>query len=424
MNLTAYKIIGYVVFILGIFINPINAEIKGEVISVHDALMSAHNKNPDVLAARKRIEIMRARYIQEKAMPNPELEFEASKILDDLEGDSKIDSQTIEGEVRFTQEIDVWGKRKLKRAIAKDEITQAEAKYQTTWLDVVRKIKQQYAETLLNRKKIDIARENLNIARIFFDHVHIKYNTGKARNHELVRARLEKTKARSKVLEAEKEYRIAQGRLNTLMGKNMHTTLKLKDPLTHLPMHRTFDELFESALMQRADIGRQKKEILKNEREIILAKKNKLPDFNLRIFAEREEEIYSSGAAISFEFPLWNRYEGDVEEAELKKGESEINLNALQREVELDVYTAFQEVVLAQQQVAILEEAIHEVNELLRIITMKYEEGELSFLSYLENLNTYRETKQEYFEVQAHYTHKKAILDQVVGEKIKMPGGR
>lgn len=423
MNVTINKIIGLIIILIVIFVNSVNAEDIEEVIALEDALLSAYRNNPDVLAARKIVGMAQAKYKQTKVFPNPELELEVDKFPKDLEGNKQINSRIIEGEVKFSQDFEVWGKRGLKQEIAQDEIGQAEADFQTVWLDIVRRIREQYTEVLLDQKRIDLAKENLDLARRFLDQVQVRFNSGKARNHELVRARLELAKVRRRLLEAEKEFRLDSGKLNILMGRKMDIPIKLKDDLTHTQMQRTFEDLFAIALNQRPDILSQEKEVSKQEKEVKLAKRKWLPDFGIGLFANREDEVYSAGAAISFELPFWNQYRGEIEEAKLKKDTTEINLDALRRKVELDVYTAFQEVVLAQQQLDILEEAINEVNELLRITTLRYEEGEISFLAYLENLAAYRETKQEYFESLANYARKLAILEQVIGKPIELRRG-
>ena len=84
--------------------------------------------------------------------------------------------------------------------------------------------------------------------------------------------------------------------------------------------------------------------------------------------------------------------------------------------VELEVYEAFQNVNLTFQTVHNLEDSIKEANELLRIITIEYEEGEAPFLTYLEGIASYQKTKQEYLEALTDYSHKLADLEQSIGK--------
>jgi len=115
------------------------------------------------------------------------------------------------------------------------------------------------------------------------------------------------------------------------------------------------------------------------------------------------------------ELPFWNRFQEDIKVASIEKEIAEMDLDALKKAVELDVYTAFKNVDLSRRSVSNFEQAIKEANELLRIITIEYEEGEVSFLIYLEGLNSYKETKQNYLESLVNCINKLAVLEQAVG---------
>ena len=95
-------------------------------------------------------------------------------------------------------------------------------------------------------------------------------------------------------------------------------------------------------------------------------------------------------------------------------------LDSLKREVELEVYQAYQNANLARRSVLNLRDAIKEANELLRIITIEYQEGEASFLVYLEGLASYKETNLEYLVTLADYAGKLAVLEEVVGGALEL----
>lgn len=416
MSVNPNKYIPLIIFSLCIFcLGPVHAEETERFLTIDDALKYAYKSNPDIIAARKNVDIASAEHSQTKRYSNPELEFEISKIPSDLDGERTLNSESLEGEARLIQPLRLWGKRKLSIGIAEDEIKQSEYELQILMTDISRQVKARYTESLLYQKSIGLARDNLERAQRLLEQVNIMFNVGKARNHELVRAKLEVANAKNDVFETETDFYVSVGNLNLLLGLNMSEKITLEDVLTLKKMEQNQEVLFQLALSQRADLLKQGQEIDKKDKEIKLAKRQRLPDVNLGVFVEREEEIYNAGAGISFEFPLWNQYQDDIAKAFLEKEIAENSLNALKREVELDVYTAFKRVDLAQRSVRNLEQSIKEANELLRIITIEYEEGEVSFLSYLDGLSSYKETKQNYLESLANYVNRLAVLEQAVG---------
>jgi outer membrane protein TolC len=390
-------------------------EEQKSALSLQEALSIAKEHNPSIIETRKKIQIVESRFRNSKKLINPELDIDVAKIAYDLEEEARFDDRTLEGEVRINQPIQTWGKRGLTIQIAKDELSQAQYELESAWLDIARRIKEQFNETVLQQKNIELARDHLERAQRFYEQVNIQFNAGKARNHELARAKLEVANARNTFLEAETSFYVSMGKLNILLGRNMQEELKLKDNLTLTDLRKNMEELLKIALKERADILSQNQELAQKEKQLKLAKRQRLPDVNLGLFVEREEEIYSAGAGISFELPLWNQFQEDIKEASLEKEIAEIHLETLKKEAALNVYAAFKNAELAKQSVFNLEQAIKEANELLRILTIEYQEGEATFLVYLEGLNSHKETKQNYLAALANYGNKVAELEQAVG---------
>lgn len=390
-------------------IPPLEAQEAGDALSIEQALAAAWQNNPDVLEARKKIEIQRAHYRQTGKFPNPDIEFEVDKLRQD-------DGRALEGEGKVSQPLELWGKRGLKIGIAKDAVALAELEFRKVWLNVSRRIKEQYAQALLGQKSIELAEENLNIARRLLDQVQVRFNTGKARSHELARAKLEAAKARNSLLKVNNDFRIALGRLNILLGRTMNEVVKLQDNLSPQAIAKTLEEYLDMASSHNTEIVSQKREVAKRDKELQFAKRQAMPDVTVSAFANREDELTNAGAGVSFEWPLWHQFQGDVQAADLEKETAGIHLEALKRMVELDVYEAFQNVTLTFQTLHNLEDSIKEANELLRIITIEYGEGEASFLTYLEGIAAYQKTKQEYLEALTDHARKSADLEQVIGK--------
>jgi outer membrane protein TolC len=410
------KINFIIFFLMAIFTSPLLAQEQSAILTLEEALSVASQNNSELVEARKKIQIQEARFKQTKKFANPEVEFEVDKLRQDVTGENVYDRRALEGEGRISQPLELWGKRGLKIGIARNEQDQVELEFKELWLDVSRQIKEQYTETLLAQKHIELAEENLNLARRLLDQVQVRSHAGKARTHELARAKLEAANARNNVLKAENDFKVGLGKLNILLGRRMDEAFRLQDTLTAQGIQKTIEDYLSVALSQNVQILKQKKEMARKEKELGLASRQKLPDVTVSAFASREDEQYNAGAGIAFELPLWHQFQGDVKAALLEKETAEIHLDALKRTVELDVYEAFQNVSLSLETIHNLEDSIKEANELLRIITIEYQEGGAPFLSYLEGIASYQETKQGYLESLADYSRKLAVLDQVVGK--------
>ncbi|MCA9400820.1 MAG: TolC family protein [Candidatus Omnitrophica bacterium] len=394
------------------------AEEEKHFLSLQKALVIAQEKNPTIIEARKKVKIIESRFKNSKKLENPELDIEVAKIAYDLENAASFNDRILEGEVRLNQPIHAWGKRGLSIMIAEDTLIQAQYELQGLWLDIAHDVKKQYNEALLQQRNIDLTKDHLERAQRFYEQVNIRFNSGKARNHELARAKLEMSNTRNTFLEAESNFYIAMGKLNILLGQNVQEKIRLKDSLTHVDLEAHMDDLLEFAVRQRADILSQNRELSKKDKQLQLAKRQRLPDVNLGLFVEKEDEIYSAGAGISLELPLWNQFQQDVKEAALEKVIAEIHLDTLKKAAALHVYAAYKNAQLASQSIHNLEQSINEANELLRILTIEYQEGKATFLVYLDGLTSFKETKQNYLASLANYNDKIAELEQAVGKTL------
>ncbi len=393
-------------------------------LSLEEALFLAGKNNPSVIESKKKVKIAESRYRKSKKFANPELELETSKIPNDIGRKNILTSDSVEGLVRFNQPLQTFGKRGLKISIAQDEKIQAELELKGILVEIKRKVKEQYTTALLEQKNIDLARDNLDKSQRLLDQVNVQYNAGKARNYELSRSRLVLAEARNNFLKVENNFIVALSELNILLGRDIRESFKLKDNLTIRGLDQDLDRFLKVALEKRSDVLSQEQEVIKKEKELKLSKRQRLPDVNLGLFVEREEMLYGLGAGISFEIPIWNQFQEDIKEAVVKKEMASMTLDTLRREVKLDVYIAFQNANLARRSVLNLKNMIKEANELLRIVTLEYQEGEASFLEYIEGLTSYKETKQKYLETLADYAGKLALLEQVIGGDLELKEGK
>lgn len=387
----------------------------GERLSVPQALEAAFEHNPDVVEARKNAEIAKAQLKITGKWENPEIDIEAANLAKDLEGDPVFSTRQIESEIRFTQPVKSWGKKGLKKKIAQDVFQQRQAVFKNVWAGVVKSIKEQYSLTLLDAKDVELAEENLALSQRFLDQIKVKFDSGKVLNHELYRAKLEVINARNELMRARKNHIIARGKLNLLLGQSITQEYELIDTFTIKRLDGSFDVLLAQAQKARPDIFIQEKEVDLKDKELKLARKERLPDYDVSLFIEREDSIYKGGVGITFKLPLWNLGANEVAQAKLEKEKSEILLGRLKDEAALEVYAAFHEADLARISHEISLEAMKEADEILRFTTLGYEEGEVSFLSYLENIKAYRETRQNYFKSVSEYTIKIAVLEQAIG---------
>jgi outer membrane protein TolC len=292
---------------------------------------------------------------------------------------------------------------------------------------VVFEVTRAYNELLLSTQRVGVTREVLTLTRSFLDQVQLRYNAGEVLRNELLRAQIEVAKAENAVLQADKQIALDTAALNILVGQDAQALLMPSDELTYEPQDLDPDRLLAQAVAQRPDLKASEAEIRAQRKQWHLAIANILDNPTVSAIGTRQrgaevtEKVF--GLAISWPIPFWNQNRGAIREAKAELKKREIERDTLKRQIGLEVMSAIAEARLAQRQVTTWKTGIEQANELMRVATQQYREGDVNFLTYLEHLGTVRETKVAYVEALANYRTQLALVNQAVANTF-VPQGK
>jgi outer membrane protein TolC len=389
---------------------------RAGALTLEDALRIAYMNHPRMRQAKQEIAAAKGRWIQSEALPDPEVFFDVGGLKKHAKNDgdkqireAKMDSVIVE------QPLDPLGTRFLRGRIAWDEVKIAKGSLELAWASVRQEVISFYAIILANEKALEIAKENLNATRQFFARVESRYQTGNALQSDVIRARIEVSRAENDLLVSEKNLRVSNGKMNLALGREAESPLQLSDVLTYDSIQLQYDQIMKQALEKRADIHNESTRLKAKQKGFWSALlKVVLPKMGIGV--ERITTDYDNDTTLLLKasYPLWGFNLGEVKEAKAQKEKQQIILEALKREVGLEVYETFLGAELTDKQVALQKKALDESNELLRQITSRYETGEVPFLTYLENLKTIKETRLSYFNALKDYKEKVAELERVI----------
>ena len=385
-----------------------------ERLSLEEALQIAWQRNPRLLQARQEVEAARGRWIQDRALPNPELEVSATELSQGLKGGSTVGDDSI----ALSQEVDVLGKFWLRGKAGKADFQATQHLLQRVWSEVAFEVTQAYNHLLLSTQRIGVAREVLTLTRGLFDQVQLRYNAGEVLRNELLRTQIESAKAENAVLEADKQIILDTANLNILLGREAQQSLVLIDQFTYQPYDIDPDQLLTQALQQRPDLKAREAAIRAQRNRWRLALSNILDNPTVSAIGTRElgesgkQQVF--GLAIRWPIPFWNQNRGAIREAKAELTKREVEYEAFKREVGLEVVSAIAEAKLAQRQATVWKTGVEQANDLVRLASQQYREGDINFITYLEHLATVRETKVAYVEALATYRTQLARLNQAV----------
>lgn len=392
--------------------------LASEPMVLDDALRLAFYNGPDMVQARGMVDISQGRFIQSMKMPDPEIALEIGDLRKDEEGSRN----PAIGTFSVMQPIDPFGTRVLEAQMAKGGVDIAKGDLMTVWAHARKEVTELYASVLSEEKALGVSKDNLEVTRQFLSKVESRFQSGKALQSDVIRAKIEVSRSQNELLINEKNLKILKGRLNIVLGNEVKESIVLVDDFSYEAFKHKYDSIKEQAFNNRSDLLNEKIRIEQAQKEYQKARLETIFP-SLKVGFERITEDYENDTALILEasYPLWDLNQGKSKE---KKAELELQkkqYESFKKELGLEVYEVFLEAELADKQVMLQRKVLDEANELLRQITTNYEEGEITFLAYLENIKTIKETRLKYFNALKSYKEKVAELEQVA-QLIPTPG--
>lgn len=406
----------YSVVILAVILSLNSSMSLGEELvqqlTLHECLEIANENNIKMIETKKEIETAKSKLIQAGAYPNPEIEVDDYGLL------NKLGTGESDREIKLSQEIEVLGKRRNRTNIAKTEIEIFNQKLNSIWAEVRFDVKTKYNEILLIQKKKELATENLNLARNFLANIQMKYESGKALINQVIRAKIEVSRAENELLIIEKDISIRKAELNLLLNRPPGYKFLPVDELIYLKKTLDLDDLTKKTLAQNPEL---KIELLSSDlakMKLSLSKRETISNPVIGILQKQESQEKTLGVNLGLSIPLWYRKQGEIQESKIELEKINSKIDYLRKEMELKIFNAFIETELAEKQVILLKNTVKEANELLRVVSLQYKEGKSDFLSYLEHLVTLKNTKANYYEAVFNYNQKITLIEKVISEEI------
>jgi len=391
MNKKIRSIITIIAFIVSSVPKMAQAE---EPLTLEKALSLAYENNPSIEEARKAVDAAKGDLITARTFSNPEAEFEIGGLKKNEAGERKTNLDNLE----VRQEFDPPGVRGAKSKIARNQVLLQQELVKSVWSQVYAEAREIYSRIILNKKELELADENLNILRQFFSRVQQRFQSGQALKNDVQRAKIELLDAENSYLSAEKELKINKARLNLLLGRAMDNLFEIEEELKDEELRLDLQELTREAFSKSPAI--KSEDLALNLKATNLTKEelSRLPSPFVGFQRTTEEYENDSSLVVGFSIPLWNLNQGEVKKAQAEKDAQTAKTQAAKRELAFSVFEAYLNAELTHRQLELLKKSLEEANELLSLANLRYSEGEIDFINFLDQVKTAAQTRIKYYQ--------------------------
>lgn len=382
-----------ILFLGQLWLTPLTSAQTPDLLSLQDALNFAYQHNPRLAEARENIKGAQGELLSARTFANPQIEAEIGGLKKDDEGQRNGNLDTI----AFKQSFDPPGVRYLESQMARNEVAIEHESLKSVWSDVYLEVRTIYARVVLDKKELELKKSNLKAMRQFFSNVQLRYQSGQTLKNNLQRARIELSKTESDYLKAENDLNIDKARLNLVLGRPRAVPFDIKDELAEEKLELDLDALIAAALANRPDVKIEETEFDSKKKNVRKEQLNRLPSYSFGFQRVDEDDEEDYAALVEFSIPLWDLNKGGVKKSKAQREAQRIKLEALKNEVAFEVYVAYEDARLALKQLALFKKSLEESHEMFRLAGLRYKEGEIDFINYLDQVKASLDSRMQYY---------------------------
>ncbi len=396
-------------------------ETKENALSLEQCVALALRENPLFLSSLEQYKASLARIHQAKALPQPSLDFDS-----DLQPNIFNFKDSGESYFGISQTVEFPGKRQVRGKIASRESDEILSEIDLLKLDITFQVKQAFYGLLLAQEKIKYAQQDLELSQDFLEKAELKHAAGDVAKAEVLRARVEASKAANALRVAQNEKRLAAAMLNFLLGRKKYEPIEIRGEIKRPFVTLDIEELRQRAFSFRPEIKRinfaLEREALKKKQGYL----SYLPNFDIGISQHRlvgKQKTWDFTVSLPIPIFFWQPKKGEIAEAEANIESFKREADHLKNAISLEVEEAFTNASTASNQIKLFEEEIlTQAEEVYNMFLFSFQEGEIGGIELIEARRTLLEARKAYADALYNYNLTIAALEKSVGQTLE--GGK
>jgi outer membrane protein, heavy metal efflux system len=385
-----------------------------ELLTQQEAVQTAIADNCELAAARVRITEAKARLIQARLWPNPELELEGRSDKT-FNNDGEHDFG-----VGVSQPFSVSGRLAAQKGVASVGIEQTIAQIADFERRIVGEVRQAFTEVLAVEEQIKLQQFLLGLDGELLKAMNAAFERGQVSEKDVnaIQIALQQTRQRQQVLETQRTSRLLE--LNKLMGRPAEREFEIAGELQFQPLTDLNAFTLKNALARRPDYAAAELDVAAARSEQRLAKAERFEDWRIGAAYQREKSFVDGappqgvdqfvGLKLSIPLPVFDRKQGRI-------GETMALENRAQRTVEALKLQIAQELADAQQRVKALApllesytpEILKRAEANVKLVENGYRQGLTSIVEVIQSRQQFAELKSGYIDTLRDY--QKAVIE-------------
>ncbi len=418
-----YKSLYWIAIVLVVILFASPAQPETPRLSVEQLVVEAMQANPEILAAKKRWEVFKAKVPQASALEDPMLGLGIINLPTNFR--FKEEDMTMK-EISISQKVPFPGKRPLMKEMAEKEAEAVSAEISAKVHQVIRDIKAAYYELSHVYRTTEVTQRNKKILEDFAKIAETRYSLGEGLQQDVLKAHVEVSKMVDELLMLGQRKRALEAKLNSLLNRPPEAPLGEPEEVVFRKLPLATEDLQKMAIEMNPTLKGMKKMIEAKEKAYALAKKEYYPDFNFRFaYGQRDNgpEMKRRDmltGMVELNIPIFYKSKQDrkVAEAMADVQSSEAQYRAMKNEILFMIADMGSMIQRSERQLELYKTGIiPQANLQINSAMSSYRVNKADFMTLLDSQMTLFKYELEYHQALTEYERNVANLGAVAGKE-------
>ncbi len=380
-------------------------------ISLSDSLDLALKANPDIAVAIREREALVGTKVQAATRPNP---FVSTSIQDTR-------SATRQIYLQLNQEIELGDKRTARMEAADAFYSKADAELATKKAEIHANVVLAFYELLVAQERVTLAKSSVEVAESALDAASKRVKAGKSSPVEQTKSTVAAASAKIELVQAMTQLNNSRKRLSALWGDNAPSFERATGEVATIPEISSLSNL-QSLIDSAPSVKLAKLEIDAREAMTRIERSRAIPNITISAGVVNNQEIGLNQAlfGLSIPIPVFDRNQGNVQEAASRTFKAEDELIAVKNRIQTNLATQYERLNAARQATLSLQsDILPNAQSAFDAANRGFSLGKFNFLDVLDAQRTLYQAKSQYINALLEAHQSIAEIERTLGEVVE-----
>ncbi|OQW68714.1 MAG: cobalt-zinc-cadmium resistance protein [Proteobacteria bacterium ST_bin12] len=380
-------------------------------LTLSDSLDLALKANPDIAVALREREALSGTKVQAATRPNP---YVSTSIQDTR-------SATRQIYLQLNQEFELGNKRKARIDAADAFYSKADAELDSKQAEIHANVVLAYFEVLVAQERVKLAQSSVEVAESALDVASKRVKAGKSSPVEQTKSAIAESSVKIELIQATTQLNNSRKRLSALWGDSAPRFERATGEVTIIPEVSHLEEL-QALIDDSPAVKIAKLEIIARDALTKIERSRAVPNITISAGVVNNQEVGLNQAlfGLSIPIPVFDRNQGNVQEAVSRKFKAEDELVAIKNKIQTNLATQYERLSAARQStLSFKNDILPNAQSAFNAANRGFSLGKFNFLDVLDAQRTLYQTKSQYINALLEAHQSIAEIERTLGAVIE-----